>query len=351
MKVLSCLNPDLRLLRRGFTGCFRHLAFALFFLGVNAFPLSILAAEYASSLEQAAESLRNEYRQQQWSRLASAEDRDSLIAAALLGMPDAVEHVAIKGHTEVEQRLAKRFGQESEVMFVLALACQMQDEPCGLSYDRLTKAEPENAVNWLLLPNGVGPNSAQLKSAAAAAYADTHLRMVAGILDAALAGQSAPHSEIEVDSKALALELRINAFERVPLPAFAGVMSVCKPSTLESRNDCVTLGRLLSADRDGTILAKMIGSAMIRRFLKGTDEEKGAIQMRREYVWLSEQLEASDGSWKVQLHSDLVKMGEWAAVQHAVERLGKSSKPSPDWTPKNPQALLLSEERTPAPAQ
>ena len=90
---------------------------------------------------------------------------------------------------------------------------------------------------------------------------------------------------------------------------------------------------------------------MLRRFLKGTDEEKEAFQMRREYVWLSEQLDGSDESYKVQLQSDLVKMGEWGGVQKAVERLGKSSKPSPDWTPKNPQALLLSEDRTPAPAK
>ncbi|MEO7936638.1 MAG: hypothetical protein ABIR27_10315, partial [Dokdonella sp.] len=64
--------------------------------------------------------------------------------------------------------------------------------------------------------------------------------------------------------------------------------------------------------------------------------------------WLSEQLEATDGSWKEQVQSDLERMGEWAAVQRAVERLGKSSTPAEDWMPQNPQALLLSEERKPA---
>ncbi|MEO7014679.1 MAG: hypothetical protein ABI127_10235 [Dokdonella sp.] len=227
----------------------------------------------------------------------------------------------------------------------------MQVESCGGYYDRLTKAAPDNAVNWLLLPNGAGPSPDQLKAAAAAAYADTHLRLIVRILNAALAGQPSPNTADSGDSEALASALRVNAIERVPLPKFAGAMSLCKPSALENRNDCIRLGRLLSADRDGTILTKMIGSALLRRFLKGTDEEKEAFQMRREYVWLSEQLDASDGSWKARVQSDLEKMGEWVAIQHAVERLGKSSKPSADWTPKNPQALLLSEDRRPAPAK
>lgn len=351
MKIPSQGNRNLRLRRTGAAGFPRLLASALFLLAAYACPSPIRAAEQVSIVQKAAEGQRSEYRQQQWNRLAHAEDRDSLVAAVLLGMPDAVEHVAIKGHAEIEQRLAKRFGQDPQVMFVLALACQMQDEPCAPFHDQLTKTEPDNAVNWLLLPNGVAPNSTQLKSAAAAAYADTHLRMVVGILNAALADQPAPQPGSEVESKALASLLRVNAIEWVPLPKFAGVMSVCKPSALENGNDCIKLGRLLSADRDGTILTKMIGSALLRRFLKGTEEEREAFQMRREYVWLSDQLETCDGSCKARLQSDLVEMGEWAAFQHAVERLGKPIVPFPDWTPKHPQALLLSEERTPPPAK
>ena len=90
---------------------------------------------------------------------------------------------------------------------------------------------------------------------------------------------------------------------------------------------------------------------MLRRLLNGTGEDKEAIQMRREYVWLSEQLAVSDGSYKAQLRDDLVSMGEWAAVQHAVERLGKSRTPPANWVPKDPQALLLPEERSASPAK
>lgn len=90
---------------------------------------------------------------------------------------------------------------------------------------------------------------------------------------------------------------------------------------------------------------------MLRRLLKGTGEDNEAIQMRREYVWLSEQLDASDGSYKAQLRSDLVNLGEWVAVQHAIERLGKSTEPAPGWVPKDPQALPLPEDRSASPAK
>ena len=351
MKILSQTNRDLHPLRDELNRCRGLLVLALMFLVTSACSLPIRASEPASSVEQAAQGLHSAYRQQQWNRLAIAQDRDALIAAVLLGMPDAEEHVALKGHAQVEQRLATRFGQDPDVMFVLALACQKQGVSCGAYYDQLTREQPDNAVNWLLVPNGGEPNLFQLRSAARAAYADTHLRLVTRVLNEALAEQPASDPADKIDSNALATKLRVNAIERVPLPSFAGAMSVCKPLALERRNDCAGLGRLLCADRDGTILAKMIGGALLRRFLKGSNEAKEAFQMRREYVWLSEQLEASDGSWRPQVQSDLGKMGEWAAVQHAVERLGKSSQPAADWVPKNPQALLLSEERTPAPAK
>ncbi|MEP6882769.1 MAG: hypothetical protein ABI866_12295 [Dokdonella sp.] len=351
MKIFSQTLRDVHPLRNERNRCRGLLALTLLFVVAGAYSLPTRATESASSVEQAAEGMRNAYRQQQWNRLAIAQDRDSLIAAVLLGMPDAEEHVALNGHAQVEQRLAIRFGQDPEVMFVLALACQKQGDSCGAYYDQLTTAEPDNAVNWLLLPNGGEPNRVQLRSAARAAYADTHLRMVTRVLNEALAEQPATDPADKIDAKALATKLRVNAIERIPLPTFAGAMSVCKPSAQENRDDCAGLGRLLCADRDGTILTKMIGGALLRRFLKGSNEAKEAFQMRREYVWLSEQLEASDGSWRAQLQRDLERMGEWTAVQHAVERLGKSSQPAADWVPQNPQALLLSEERTPASAK
>jgi len=123
---------------------------------------------------------------------------------------------------------------------------------------------------------------------------------------------------------------------------------MCKAAVEPRRTDCIELGRRLLDDRSGSILSRMIGSAMLRRLVKGTPEDAAAKELRRDYVWFSEQMEASTASSKEQLQKDVADYGEWEACERMVERMGAGRAPPADWTPKNPQLLLLSEERTPA---
>ena len=303
----------------------------------------------ATSVAQAAESLHADYRQQQWKRLAQKKDRDSMIAAVLLGMPNDKDHEPVDGEVNLERRLAKSFGQDPLALFTLALVCQMQSEPCAHPeyYDSLVRIAPDNAVHWLMLPNAAAPSDAQLHSAAAAPQADSHLRITIGLLRSALAGQPSA-ARPGVDPHELALLLRRNAIDLVPLPKFGAVVSMCKAPSAARRGDCIGLGRRLFADRSGTILTRMVGSAMLRRLVKGTAEEVAAKELRRDYVWLSEQQEASNVPYQEQLQREIVGVGEWEAWQRSVERLGVLRTPPAAWMPKDPQLLLLSEERTPA---
>ena len=336
----------------------------LAFAGVAATPATALAAESrtaATPLEQAAQDMRADYRQQQWQRLASRNDRDSLIAAVLLGMPnDAasldlandMENKRIDGNADVEQHLASAYGRDPLALFTLALACQLQSEPCAqpAHYYDLVRIEPDNAMNWLLLPNGAAPSEAQLHAAARARHSDTHLRDTFRIVLAALAGQPAPAQRDGIDPHELASQLRLDAVEQVMLPKFGETLKMCKGVTGPRRDDCIAVGRLLEADRSGSILSRMIGIVPIRRLLKGTPEDAAAKELRREYVWMGEQMEANpQPDWELIKNED-VKFGEWEAWRRAVERMGKSPVPPADWIPKNPQTLLLSEERTPVPA-
>jgi hypothetical protein len=339
-----------------------HTALALAVLGFTAAMPSPACAETLEEasvstppeLKQAAQDLRADYRQQQWDRLSQKTDRDSLIAAVLLGMPNDTDSNPIDGNADVEQRLARNFGHDPLVLFTLALSCQLQKEPCAHPerYDALVRIAPFNAVHWLLLPNGATPNDAQLHAAAIAPQADTHLREMVRIVRAALVDQPAPSARIGVDPRELALLLRRDAVgEEVMLPKFAAVMKLCKGVAGQRRDDCIELGRRLEADRSGSILSRMIGSAIVRRMLKGTPEEVAAKELRRDYVWFSDQLVASKVPYEEQKEIDTVVYGEWEAAERAVERMGMTRTPPAGWMPKNPQTLLLSEERTPAPAQ
>jgi len=308
------------------------------------------------ALKQAVQDLRADYRRQQFQRLARNSDRDSLMAAVLIGMPNESDHRPLDGRADVAdaaQRLGRAYGNDPLALFTLTLACQVQDQPCAHPevYDALLRIEPSNAVHWLMLPNGAAPSDAQLRSAAMAPNADSHLRDIMRIVRTALAGQSAPAGRAAVDQSELALLLRRDAIEQVSLPKFGAVVSMCKSAVEQRRADCLELGRRLQNDRSGAFLSRMVGSAMLRRLVKGTPEDAAAKEMRREYAWLSEQLVASKVSYTERLQEEVVVYGEWEAWQRAVERLGATRTPPPGWMPKDPQALLLPEERTPAPGQ
>jgi len=305
------------------------------------------------ALKQAVQDLRADYRRQQFQRLARNSDRDSLIAAVWIGMPTDSDRRPLDGQAEVAQRLSRAYGNDPLALFALTLACQMQDEPCAHPepYDVLLRIESSNVVHWLMLPNGAAPSDAQLHSAAMAPNADSHLRDIMRIVRAALADQSAPAGPAGVDQRELALLLRRDAIEQVSLPKFGAVVSMCKTAVEQRRADCVEIGRRLQNDRSGAFLSRMVGGAMLRRLVKGTPEDAAAKEMRREYAWLSEQLVASKAAYTERLQEEVIVYGEWEAWQRAVERLGATRTPPAGWMPKDPQALLLPEERTPAPAR
>jgi hypothetical protein len=135
------------------------------------------------------------------------------------------------------------------------------------------------------------------------------------------------------------------------LPKFGEVLKMCKGVAGQRRDDCVAVGRLLEADQSGSILSRMIGSAMLRRLFKGTPEEVAAKELRREYVWMGEQMESNPKPNLELLQDETVRFGEWEALARFTERMGATRLPPAGWIPKNPQTLLLSEERTPVPSK
>lgn len=306
-------------------------------------------APLSSPLEPATQSLRADYRLQQWQRLARRTDRDSLIAAVLLGIPTAAAPEDIPGQSGLRRRLAEQFGRDVDARFALALACQSASAACHEAdyYRQLTTIAPSNAVHWLLLPNAAAPDAAQLHAAATANAADSRLGWMIGLVRDALAGQPPPAPVPGFDAHQLALSLRRDAVEQLPLPIFGAVVSLCKAPAEAIRGDCVTLGRKLTADLSGTILSRMVGSAILRRLEKGSADEIAAKELRRDYVWMSQQLDGVSPTQKEQMQIDIPRVGEWIAVQNAVLRLGKPGRPPADWLPSDPQLLLLSEERTP----
>ena len=126
---------------------------------------------------------------------------------------------------------------------------------------------------------------------------------------------------------------------------------MCKAPGAASRDDCVAVGRLLFHDRSASIIARMVGGMMLRRLVKGSPEDVAARKLRRDYVWGELQLTEKHASYQDQFQSEIESFGEWEAWERALERLGISREPPAGWAPDDPNLLLLSEERAPAPTR
>jgi len=320
--------------------CRRITAVLLLAVGLPAVPA--LASD-TRPLQQAAQTAAD-YRQTQRERLTAAGGRDNRIAAALLSLP-ADANAPIPAATAGAARALLRNDADDELaLYVAALTCHLQPDCSDRgAVDRLTARAGGNAVHWLLTPGAAAPADAALQKAAAAPSAEPHLGALVGVLDKALANAPAA-AAAGTDATALAAQLRADAIAAIPLPRFAPTLGICKEA---ARHDtCLELGRRLFADTQGSILSRMIGSVLLRRLAKGTAEDDAARAFRRDYVWLAEHDINQDGRDET-LRADLVRYGEWEAWQRAAERAGFTRTPPAGWTPRNPQQLLLSEERQP----
>jgi hypothetical protein len=302
-----------------------------------------------SNLQAVEDSQRADYLRRNWLRLSKRVDRDSAIAAELIGWQMAATPSHAADQAVVQRRLADAFGNDPLARFVLALGCQARGPACAGhdDYDALVRLAPDNAVHWLMLPQASPPSSAQLHSAAMASAADSHLPELMRILRAALDTAPMPGAAASAEAGARGLRLRRDSVDAIPLPLFAGIGRLCRAPGEEHRDDCIALGRKLLTDRSGAILPRMVGSAMVRRLLKGTPEAAAATERRREYVWLSEQL-PDDARADESTHRDMAALGEWDAWLRLADRVGAPRHPPAGWAPANPRLMQLWEDRAPA---
>lgn len=298
---------------------------------------SLLSLCSAFTLAHAAPATSDAWRSAQQTRLAAQNDRDSRIAAALLALPADANAPIPSATTAIADALVQANPDDVLSLYIAALICQLQPTCTSAAYvDRLTLHAPDNAVHWLLRPAAAAPDDAQLRSAAKAPKAQPHLGELRAVLAKALGAPTAATAA----SRAAALDA-------IPLPRFAPALNACKQDGAARRDACIALGRTLFADASGSILSRMIGSVLLRRLAKGTPDETAAVQFRRDYVWLGEHDVGQDTRDEA-LQQDLVRHGEWEALLRAADRAGVARTPAADWTPANPQQLLLSEERKPA---
>ena len=332
---------------------------------LTAFREALVAAgkgdAVSALLDEIVDQLGAGYRESIVARLAAAGDRDSLIAAALVGIPRGADGVSGSAHEAVLQRLHDAFGGDVLALYAAALACHAQPLPCAHPEyrERLVERFPDNAVHWVIVPKGIKRDdeaiAADVARAASVAGFDERVGAIAAILRAALRDAEPPPSIAEpmravVDESDVAPSLRRHAIDAVPLPGYGDIVRVCRPDgavfrrTATLRDACDAFAQRAMRSPQSSILARMVGSAILRRLHPGTPVAAEAKEYRRLYVWLSEQARLAPKDPEA-LQADVIAYGEWEAWQRQAERAGASRTPPAGWMPADPNVLLLPEER------
>jgi serine/threonine protein kinase len=322
----------------------------------------------AALVNEIVDQLGENYREQQVERLAKKGDRDSLIAAALIGIPRGVNGMSSAAHEAVLQRLFDDHADDPLALYAAALACHVQPQHCTHPqyYARLIAQFPDNAVDWVLVPAGAKPASLELAShvlhAAKAREFDDRLAPIFTLLRAALRDQQVPESILQpmqavVEESEVSPSLRRNTVDNVPVPYYGDILQVCKPTSDAMHqvaglvDACTTFGEKGMHSPNASLVSMMISVVIVRRLNKGTALDAEAKDYRRQYVWLDQHTWPKGPHNEAQnadrLQQDIAQYGEWEALKRQADRAGASRTPPPGWLPANPQLLLMSDERKP----
>ncbi|HEY2344376.1 MAG TPA: serine/threonine-protein kinase [Xanthomonadaceae bacterium] len=318
--------------------------------------------EIAALMTEIIDQLGDRFREEQVERLARRGDRDSLIAATLIGIPRD-DQDSSNAHEAVMQSLFDEHPHDQLALYAVALACNVQPHPCRHPeyYSRLTAEFPANAVNWVLVPAGPEPGGLEIADhllhAAHAQAFDDQLPALTTLVHDALRDQPVPESILQpmqavVGESDVAPSLRRDAVGAVAVPSYGKWMYACKPGSPEMsavtglRDACGKVAINGMRSEKASVVARMVTGSMVRRLFKGTPLETEGRELRRQYCWLSVYMSDVPAQAE-EKQRDIELYGDWEAMERQAERAGVSRFPPPGWVPADPQTLLLSEERAP----
>lgn len=332
---------------------------------LTAFRVALAQAGKAEAvtalLDEIVDRMGADYRERAVGRLFAGRTRDGTIAAALVGLPrGAGEH----GSDVYESALAAlytSYGDDAYALYVAALACHVQPLPCEHPEyrERLVERFPDNGAHWIVTPRGAAPSdddiAAIVRRAAQAPAFDDHLGESIALVRGATRATEPPPSLVEpmralVEERDVAPSLRRRAIDAAPLPVYGDVVRVCRPDgaaiarVAGLRDACGTLAQTMMRAPRASILAKMVGSAMVRRLYPNTPLGAEAYDLRRQYVWLGERALGAPNDAE-RLYDDTIAFGEWEAFGRQADRRGAARTPPAGWQPLDARVLMLPEER------
>jgi hypothetical protein len=320
-----------------------------------------------SLLYEVLQAMGSEYRAQVLEALARSPQAESRVQAAMLAWHGASEPAAAQRFAELLQGALDANPADPFGWYVATVYCHRTidvDCPRLDAARRLVQTDPGNGFAWVLLASAEGSDAASYQSLSEAARR-THLRDYVGLNYSAYA-RSMEHSGTPIP-ELLAAPARILAPGEspaatiaqieswsMPLPPLKRFSDLCHPrrgmpDSEAPRADCIAVATSMARGRN-SLITNMVGSAVVLRLLPGTPIAEEMRALRARYFYLAEVLEQLTPQQLLdypldRLMRDTLEQGEMEAMARRAAHYGFAPIPPADWSPKDPEVLLLPEER------
>ena len=312
------------------------------------------------------ETMGRGYRRLVIEKLRADGSADALIHAAMLAWRDEQKNEQRGRVAALLERALTLEPDHAFGWYVAATYCNGDKAdicPLDNAADRLTVADPDNGYAWALLAatQGGPTGYSALHEAAWRPNFHDYFGTTYQAYASAIEGSGVqPPALVAGPAKVLAPGVSVlstvaqHEAWALPLPHLSRVAKLCHPEQVtladpQVRADCITVGTRM-ARQPGGLVVNMIGGVIVRRLAKGTPLEAEMKALRARYVYLAEMqgnltTEQKLGYPLERTLKDVREVGELESYARKVGHYGLPTTPPADWIPKDPESLLLTEER------
>ncbi|MBS0456703.1 MAG: serine/threonine protein kinase [Proteobacteria bacterium] len=312
-----------------------------------------------------------DYRHHAIQALRTSSDKYRLLHSAMLAYGSATDPKAIASFRSLMHAAINERPNDPIVWQAAAIYCPWTNGKAICLFPQaaaqMVRVDPDNMYSWLLLAINTDDTTLKRKAIHEAArrnrfdeYFIANMKAYFDALHAAAVPVppmlARPIRMIGNYRSAIDALAAIDA-GNAPLARWSPLVRFCLPQNLATLDrslhaDCLTIGtRMMKSDgATNTILARMIGVALVQPLARGTALAESARQVRREYKYVRDATDklpprqAASYS-EERLMRDVLVVGELAAWQRRLAYFGVPAQPPPNWQPSSPLDLMSSRER------
>ena len=308
-----------------------------------------------------------EFRAQRVAALAASSQPEASTYAAMLAWHNAFEPAEVEQLATLLEMAKETNPDDAFTWYVAGAYCHFDLEPPCSHPDtarRLAEIDPDNGFAWLMLAateTDMAAHAALAEAAQRAHFRDffstnyiayaRSVELSAVPLPELLA---APARILAPQESPAAVVAHLEAWAR-PQPPLFRFARLCHPEQdlpddEGMRANCVAVAEQMARGQN-SLITHLIGSVVVRRLLPGSALAEEMRDLTARIFYLTEMIDQLSpeqlfGYPLDQLTQDIVELGELEALARRVAHFGFPAYPPPDWVPRDPQALLLPEERS-----